>query len=657
MCGIAGYVTDKPYTADPKLVQSMIETIRHRGPDGIGVHRDPLAGLGHARLSIIDLSGGRQPITNEDGTLWIVFNGEIFNYVELAQSMVEKGHILATRSDTEVIIHLYEEYGEDCVHHMNGQWAFAIWDSKRHELFLSRDRMGVRPLFYTRAAGIFLFGSEIKTLFTHPDVSRRFDVRALDDIFTMWCTLPPRTAFQNVHELPPGHSMRVRGGTLTTFQYWSIDYPAASEQEESKRTEEDYADELLSLLVDSTRLRLRSDVPVGAYLSGGLDSTITTALIRQFTNNRLRTFSVAFEDQEYDERAFQQEAAGFLGTDHSSVCCSDTDIGDAFPQVIWHAEQPIIRTAPAPLLLLSRLVRESGFKVVITGEGSDEMFGGYDLFKEAKIRRFCLAQPESRLRPLLLRKLYPYMSNIQAQPTSYLRAFFDINPGTASGPLFSHQPRWNLTSRNKLFFSEAVKAELRGRNIFADVEAELPAGASGWDPFCQAQYLEARYLLPGYILSSQGDRMAMANGVEGRYPFLDYRVAQFAAKLPPRFKMKVLNEKYLLKRTFGSMIPPSIRKRPKQPYRAPEARCLFTAKVREYVEELVSPERIRNDNLFDPRAVTRLVEKVRSNQAIGVKDNMALVGIVSTQMVLDQFIHQFPKRQNAEHRPALTSVR
>jgi asparagine synthase (glutamine-hydrolysing) len=272
------------------------------------------------------------------------------------------------------------------------------------------------------------------------------------------------------------------------------------------------------------------------------------------------------------------------------------------------------------------------------------MFGGYDIFKEAKIRRFCIAQPNSRFRPHLLRKLYPYMANIQAQPDAYLRGFFQLTPGARMGLLSSHMPRWQLGARNKLFFSEAVKEELGTRDIYSEIERELPSGMAEWKPFCQGQYLEARYLLPGYILSSQGDRMAMASAVEGRYPFLDYRVMEFAAKLPPHLKMKALNEKYLLKRTFGKLIPASIARRPKQPYRAPEARCFFTPGVSEYVQYLLSPEKLRSSNLFHPAAVERLVEKVRSNQAIGVKDNMALVGIVSTQMVADQFVERFSAR-------------
>jgi asparagine synthase (glutamine-hydrolysing) len=299
MCGIAGIHNFDGSGVSQDLVRRMIGVLRHRGPDADGYHFDGPTGLGHARLSIIDLAGGHQPMCNEDGSLWITFNGEIFNHVELRQELVARGHRFATRSDTEVILHLFEDKGEDCVRYLNGQWAFAIWDTKNRSLFLSRDRLGVRPIFYTVTPECFVFGSEIKSIFTHPAVKREIDPQGLNDVFTFWSTLAPRTTFKDVFELPPGHSAWVRDRKLTVSSYWDVEFPGAAD-EGSNRSEQDYADELLDLLIDSTRVRLRSDVPVGAYLSGGLDSTITTALIRKFTDTPLRTFSVAFTNPEFD---------------------------------------------------------------------------------------------------------------------------------------------------------------------------------------------------------------------------------------------------------------------------------------------------------------------------------------------------------------------
>ena len=644
MCGIAGIFNLDASAVAAESLQGMIRMLAHRGPDATGFHTESGMGLAHARLSIIDLAGGQQPMCNEDSSLWITFNGEIFNYVELREELLSKGHRFATRSDTEVILHLYEEKGEDCVRYLNGQWAFAIWDNQRRRLFLSRDRFGVRPLFYTQQANkTFIFGSEIKAIFAVPSVRREIDFNGLDEVFTYWCTIPPRTLFRNIHELPPGHSMTVDAGGVEVRSYWDCQFERTSGVVDPSQ-ERAYADKLLELLVDATQIRLRSDVPVGAYLSGGLDSTVTTALVKKFTNARLRTFSVTFEDAEFDESSFQKEAVRFLDTEHQEIRCSTNQIGEVFPDVIWHTEKPVLRTAPAPLYLLSRLVRNSGYKVVVTGEGSDEVLGGYDIFKETKIRRFWESQPASKMRPILLRRLYPYLQNLQNQPDAYRKAFFHINVDRDLQPFFSHIPRWQLTAKLKTLFSDAVRAEIGGDDRYSRVRTRLPQAYSSWDGFCQAQYLETKYLLPGYILSSQGDRVAMAHSVEGRFPFLDHRVVEFASRLPVSLKMKVLNEKYLLKRCATGLIPPAVVKRKKQPYRAPEACSFLQPAAREYMEELLSPEQIRRDGIFDWRAVSMLHNKFRKGAAIGIKDNMGLVGIVSTQLLLHQFINHFEAR-------------
>jgi len=639
MCGIAGIMNLDGARVEPVLLDRMIGRVRHRGPDDCGVSIDKQVGLAYARLSIIDLVSGQQPMRNEDNTVSIVFNGEIFNYIELRAELLRRGHKFLTQCDTEVILHLYEEKGEECVRDLNGQWAFAIWDRKKQSLFLSRDRLGVRPLFYAVANHAFLFGSEIKSIFALPGVSREIDPVALDQIFTFWVTIPPRTAFEGILELPPGHSMTVHDGKVTVKRHWTLDYGASAETAANvPGSEEEYAGKLLELLVDATRIRLRADVPVGAYLSGGLDSSVVTALIRRFTDTPLRTFSVTFDDPEFDERAYQQEVVRFLGTDHQEVRCTYEGIGRVFPEVIWHTEKPILRTAPAPLYMLSGLVRKEGYKVVLTGEGSDEMLGGYDIFKEAKIRRFCAAHPESSIRPLLFRKLYPYLPQLQSQSDAYLAAFFHARPEDTRHEFFSHLPRWELTSRIKRLFSDAMRSRLGSYDGYAELRDRLPPGYPTWDGFSQAQYLEAMYLLPGYILSSQGDRVSMAHAVEGRFPFLDHRVVEFAAQIPPRLKMKVLNEKYLLKRCANGLVPPSVRERPKQPYRAPEGKSFFSGAPLDYVDALLSPERIAHDGIFNPGAVQKLVEKCRQGRASGIKDSMALVGVLSTELVVEQFV-------------------
>jgi asparagine synthase (glutamine-hydrolysing) len=396
---------------------------------------------------------------------------------------------------------------------------------------------------------------------------------------------------------------------------------------------------LLALLLDATRIRLRSDVPVGAYLSGGLDSTLIAALTKTLVGDKLRTFSVSFADPEFDESVYQNEASEFLHTRHSAVQCTDENIAAVFPDVVWHAEQPILRTAPAPLFLLSKLVRDNGYKVVLTGEGADELLGGYDIFKEAKIRRFWGKNPSSSMRPLLLKRLYPYMEAIQRQPAAYLKKFFHVDAEDLKNPFFSHLPRWELTAKLKMFLADDVREQTQSYSALTELDRSLPPAHSSWAAFNQAEYLETMHLLPGYILSSQGDRMAMAHSVEGRYPFLDYRVVEFASKLPLTLKMKVLDQKHLLKRAARNLIPESIRKRYKQPYRAPDGRS-FLGTNGAYVQDLLSPENIKRDGLFDPHKVTALLKKFRSGNAAGTRDNMALVGILSTEILLERFVHQ-----------------
>jgi asparagine synthase (glutamine-hydrolysing) len=624
----------------------MIGRIRYRGPDDVGLYCHGPIGLAHTRLSIIDLAGGHQPLSIENETLWISFNGEIFNYVELREELIKKGHRFTTNSDTEVLLRLYHEEGERCVDRLNGQWAFAIWDAPKRKLFLSRDRFGVRPLYYIQTRDMFLFASEVKALLACPEVRPSIDLAALDQIFTFWVTIPPTTAFQGINQLPPGHNMVVQDGRAVISSYWR--FKPAPLPMPGPAGQAQLAEELLALLHDATHIRLRSDVPVGAYLSGGIDSTVITALVGARVGEKLRTFSVAFDDAEFDESVFQQEASAFLGTSHSALRSSHDDIARVFPAVVWHTEQPILRTAPAPLYLLSRLVHDSGFKVVLTGEGADEMLGGYDVFKETKIRTFWGRRPGSSWHALLLKRLYPYMDGFQRQSLDYLKHFFHVTDDDVRHPFFSHLPRWELTSKCKLFFSDSVRAEIRSRHPIDQLAGLLPPEYTKWPPFGKAEFLEAQYLLPGYILSSQGDRMAMAHAVESRYPFLDHRVVEFAARLPVNVKMKVLDQKYLLKQAVKGLIPESIRMRHKQPYRAPDGKSFFTGKDG-YINDVLSPSRLRQDGIFDPKATEALINKFRSGRETSLKDNMALIGILSTTLLVDCLIS--PSGERPGHVP------
>jgi len=640
MCGIAGII-DLVDRHPPRLqeLQSMISAVHHRGPDGYGYFHDETVGLAHARLSIIDLSSGDQPIHNEDGRIQVVFNGEIFNYLEARRELEQRGHRFYTQSDTEVIVHLYEEHGLDFVHRLNGQFAIALWDRAHRRLVLARDRVGIRPLYYTQQAGRVCFASEVKSLFALPEIPRRLDIKALQEVFTFWTTLPPHSLFDGIEILPPGCLMVIEGGARTIRNYWDWDF--APERIDRERPAESWAEALRELMIDSVRLRLRADVPVGAYLSGGLDSSVITSLIRNYTDTPLRTFSIGFEDAEFDESDYQRELVDYLGTHHTHVTCRRRDIGEAFPRVVAHAETALVRTAPTPLMLLSGAVRQAGYKVVLTGEGADEVFGGYDLFKEAKVRRFWSRQPESKWRPLILQRLYPYLKHSPTGSGAFTQRFFSQGLQDRDRVYYAHIPRWSTTQRVLHFLSDEAKRQSGERIAMSEIERLLPADAARWLPLNQDQYIEAKTLLAGYLLSSQGDRVGMANSVEGRFPFLDHRVVEFAACIPPRYKLNGLNEKYILKRAMQGLVPERIRQRNKQPYRAPDSESFFVdGEPLDYVADLLSEERLKRSGYFDPRSTGLLMNKCRRGQAVGFADNMAFVGILSTMLLDEQFIQR-----------------
>ncbi len=545
----------EPVPPDRELVGRMVNAIRYRGPDELGAYLDDRCVLGQARLSIIDLAGGSQPLSNEDGSIWVTYNGEIFNYLELREELRRQGHYFRTQSDTEVIVHAYEEYGRDCLRRFNGQFAFALYDRNRRRFLLARDRLGIRPAFYTTHNGRLYFASEIKAIFCDPTVPRRLDLKGLDETFTWWTSAPPRTLFEGIHELEAGTFVEVSEGQVQPGRYWQMTFP---ERFSYDRPVESYAEELRALLIDSVRLRLRADVPVGAYLSGGLDSSVTTALIRHFTQARLETFSITFEDKAFDESSYQQQMAGHLGTSHHTVRCTYRSIAESFPKVIWHAERPLVRTAPTPLLLLSGLVRENDFKVVLTGEGSDEILGGYDIFKETLIRAFWARDPDSSWRPALLRKLYPTLPVSAARARHYLEQFYKAGLDRTGDYYFSHIPRINTTSKIKDFFTAETRAAVADHDSLGAFGTDLPGSFDRWHQLSRAQYLESRSLLAGYLLSSQGDRVSSAHSVEGRFPFLDHRLAEFAATIPPGYKIFGLNEKYVLKKAMKPEIPAEI---------------------------------------------------------------------------------------------------
>ena len=638
MCGLAGYLGQPTDAAGSRaLLERMIHALAHRGPDGYGFHVEPGVGLAHARLSIIDLSTGDQPIHNPSRTVWTVFNGEIFNFVELRADLEARGHVFYTHSDTEVIVHLYDRYGDRFVEHLNGQFAIALWDSARRRLVLARDRAGIRPLYWTQARGTFWFGSEPKALFAAVPERARLSLPGLLQTFSYWAPLDPDSAYDGVNSLPPGHLLAIESdGRHRLTRYWDWTFPDAADTRASRFGSIDQAaGELRERLIDAVRLQLRADVPVGAYLSGGLDSSGIVALIRGFTDTPVRTFSVAFDQAEFDESGHQMAMVQHLGTDHSTLRISPRDIGAAFPRLVAHTETPLLRTAAVPMMLLADSVRAHGYTVVLTGEGADEVFAGYDLFKEAKVRRFWARQPDSKLRPKLLSRLYGYLENSPAANPAFAASFFGQGREHIDRAVFAHVPRWATSQRAFAFLSPALRAEAARWDALSFAESRLPDNILDWAPLARDQYVEAKTLLAGYLLAAQGDRAAMAASIEGRYPYLDHTLIEFANRLPPSWKIRGLTEKHILRLALADLLPRDIAQRTKQPYRAPDSASFFVdGKPLAYVAELFSPENLRASGVFDADAVARLFAKAQAGRVIGFADNQAFVGLLSTLLLL-----------------------
>ncbi|MDQ2940381.1 MAG: asparagine synthase (glutamine-hydrolyzing) [Actinomycetota bacterium] len=621
MCGIAGIV--RPHRGPPPDEESLLRmagAIRHRGPDGYGYALDSGAGLVNTRLSIFDLPGGWQPISDgPDGGI-IVYNGEVYNHYELRRELEARGESFTTTTDTEIVLRLLDREGIAALDRLNGQFALAWWQPGPRRLTLIRDRFGVRPLHYAlKDDGTLVFASEAKAIFASGEVRPEPDLRGIDDVFTLWGPRPPRTVFAGVKQVHQGGVLVWEAGKIVEERTWwtpSFDGDGAPEGD------------LEELMRDSVRLRLRADVPVGAYLSGGLDSSLIVALAQQETEHQLRTFSVAFHDPNYDERPQQEEVARALGTDHHVVDIGPGEIADAFPDVIRHVEQPLVRTAPVPLFLLSEKVRANDIVVVATGEGADELFWGYDLFKEVVVRELYERDPDEARE--LLEQLYGYLPAEARRGPAWDR--FLLETGEPGDPIASHMTRVKATAGVKAFYRPEVAAEIGAEQSLERLRAGLPASFGGWSSLERASWLEISTLLEPYLLAAQGDRVAMAHGVEGRYPFLDHRVFEFAARLPADRKLAGMQEKAALRDLATDLLPPEIVGRSKQPYRAPEVTPFFSAGSPAWVEESLSPEALQETGIWDETRVAGLLKRCRAGKATGFREGMALIGVLSTQL-------------------------
>ena len=631
MCGIAGFSTapgpDRRGSLEERSsrLRRMCAALAHRGPDAAsGVLLDGAA-LAHTRLAILDLEGGAQPMRDPATGVTLVYNGEVFNYLELRAEL--SGYRFRTRSDTEVVLAAFLRWGPACLERFNGQFALALFDPRDGALWLARDRVGILPLHYALFPGGLAFASEAKALVAAGFAPPRLDPRGVKQAIQLWAPMPPRTCVEGVLALPPATFACLRDGRLTLTRYWQLELG-----DEQPISEEEAIERVGETLDDAVRLRLRADVPVAAYLSGGLDSSVLCAIAQRRLGGTLSTFSVAFEDPAYDESAWQAEVSGALHTRHRSVTATDALVAALLPEVVEHAEQVLVRAAPAPLLALSREVRRGGGKVVLTGEGSDEIFLGYDLYAETRVRRFWARAPGSRVRPALLRRLYPYLP-LASQGEAALRALYGVGLDAPDAPGFSHLLRWTAAARVFRLFSPDFARSVADEDPPAAAIGTLPAVAARWSALARAQHLEMQTLLAGNLLAAQGDRMLMANSVEGRFPFLDHRLVELAARLPERLKLRGLAGKWVLRRAARGLVPDSVLARPKMPYRSPPAHGLSGEATPGWAHELLSPRALRDTGVFDPDKVARLLAKLAAPGPTSELDAMGITSVATGQLL------------------------
>jgi asparagine synthase (glutamine-hydrolysing) len=615
----------------------MLENIIHRGPDELGLYFNDGVGLASARLSIIDLASGKQPMTTPDGRWWIVFNGEIFNYIELQDELKRKGVVFSTQSDTEVLLWSLVTWRLDALPRLNGQFAFALWDRRDGSLMLARDRYGERPLFIHRGDNGFLaFASEIKGLFALPQVPRTLNPAGLRQACHFWTTLPGATCFQGIESLAPAswavlnRSGEWRQGNYTTFPRRA---PTIKDSDAVALVREK--------IERAVAIRMRSDVEVALYLSGGLDSSIVSAVATKLSDRKLRTFSVGFRDEAFDETSFQEQVSRRLGTNHHALTIGSDDIRAAFPDVIRHAETVLFRTAPAPMYLLAQEVHRAGIKVVLTGEGADETFLGYDIFKEALfLSQFSgIADDEQRLDRL--KRLYPYMPHFGGQQARSLLLFYKQFSANASDPLLSHLPRL----ANGAFATKLLNGAYDTAGGVSELLSAIHVAYPDFDQRSvleRTQILELLTLLAGYLLSSQGDRMSSAFSVEGRYPFLDPDVSEMAAAMPENMLLRDgIDEKSILKRAFSDVLPPDVVSRPKQPYRAPGASSLRRNGADDWLGALLDERCIAQSTVLDQKFAMSIVQQVEKtpDQQISPRLDHSYVALISVLLLEDIFIN------------------
>ncbi|HEX5735894.1 MAG TPA: asparagine synthase (glutamine-hydrolyzing) [Blastocatellia bacterium] len=625
MCGIAGFFGPEENldsTERRETVKRMCDIIEHRGPDDEGFYTEGGVALGMRRLSIIDLVTGHQPISNEDGSIWIVFNGEIYNFCELRDDLVARGHIFQTQTDTEAIVHLYEEMGEACVERLRGMFGFAIWDRRERKLFLARDRVGKKPLHYSLAGDTLVFGSEIKSILQHPDILPDVNIEAISDFLSFGYVPDPQTAFRGITKLPPGHTLTFKNGRLSTRCYWDFDYRQADETE-SGRDESYYVDRLRELIAESVRLRLVSDVPLGAFLSGGIDSSTVVAMMARQMDRPVKTFSIGFSESSFDELHHARITARHFNTDHHEFVVTP-DVCKIVEEIVWHHDEPFGDVSSIPTYMVSKMAREH-VTVILSGDGGDELFAGYERYLIDRDRRVFERIPGFIRRNLMLKAS-------RALPRAVYGKNFLRNVALEGDARYVDSLSYFDEDAKHELLSTEIRRALGGRDSSAGFRQLLnvPHSAKHID---RLLYLDSKTYLPGDILTKV-DRMSMAHSIEARVPLLDHRLIEFVETIPTSLKLRGRMTKHILKQAVRGLVPDQIIDRPKQGFGVPIAKW-FNNELRDMLHDTLTDSRTRQRGYFNHQSV----EAILNEHARGRRDNSRhLWGLLTLELWQRTFI-------------------
>jgi asparagine synthase (glutamine-hydrolysing) len=637
MCGIAGIVRWDGHPVLEDDIRGMCRMMIHRGPDEEGVYLAPGVALGMRRLSIIDLDSGQQPVSNEDGSVWVVFNGEIYNYRELRRQLMRRGHTLRTSSDTETIVHLYEDFGPRCVDHLRGMFSFAIWDTRQRQLLIARDRLGIKPLYYAELDGGIAFASELKPILQLPEVGRSLNWQAVSHLFTFLATSSSQSIVDGVRKLEPGRFAVAKDGALRIERYWDVAF-----EPDEQATEEELVAQLRERLVESVKLHEISDVPFGAFLSGGIDSSAVVGTMAGLTSDRVKTFSIGFAEAEYDELRYARRVADAFGTEHHELILRP-DVVQIAEDLAWYLDEPFGDTSAIPTYMVSKLAAEH-VTVVLTGDGGDELFGGYDKYvTEQRERRFARV-------PAPIRKVMGAIGH--ALPEGMRgRRFLQHMALDGSRRYLDASTLFRADEMRKLFQSEAYE-QIAQFDPWADALSQLRGMDADW--MSAIQYCDLNTYLPLDILTKV-DRMTMAHSIEARPPLLDHKLVEFAARVPAHLRLREGATKYLLKRAMRGVLPDDIIDRPKHGFAVPLARW-FRGELAGFTRDLLFSDTCRQRGLFDAAYVERLLTLHQRGRDIDLQLWTLLSLELWCRRVLDAPIHRAQRPDRAARERILPPV-